>query len=261
MLFEAKGRLVIAPETALPLLPEQLTELMPGWWETLQQPFASAAGGRGALIGRPLGDFERGYTNSVSALGDGAEYRYDKHHLVPFGEFIPAGFRWFTQMMNIPLGDFARGPVAAPSWVFAGQRIAPNICYEDLFGEELAVRFIDVATAPTMLVNHSNIAWFGDTVALPQHLMISRMRALELQRPMVRATNTGMTAVVDHRGRVAAQLPPQQRGVLDAAVEGRSGITPFAAWAGRFGLWPLQLLALAVIAVVVSATRRQGLMY
>jgi apolipoprotein N-acyltransferase len=250
-LRDARGTLVLAPETAIPLLPAQLG---PEAWAQLQAPFAD--GRRAALVGLPLGDFDAGYTNSVAALGVQA-YRYDKHHLVPFGEFIPPGFRWFTALMNIPLGDFARGPLGAPSFAWAGQRIAPNICYEDLFGEELAARFVDAAQAPTMLANVSNIAWFGDTIAIDQHLHISRLRALELQRPMLRATNTGATAVIDHRGRVSAQLPRHTRGVLEAEVEGRVGLTPYAAWAGRWGLWPLVALVAGVLAGFAAAAFRR----
>ncbi len=262
--------LVVAPETAIPLLPSQLADLAPGLWRALSAHFA--APGRAALVGVPLGDFDSGYTNSVVGLsspsghegaadiaaGAGADadadapaYRYDKHHLVPFGEFIPSGFRWFTRMMNIPLGDFNRGVIDPPSFAFDGQRIAPNICYEDLYGEELARRFADTALAPTLFANVSNLGWFGDSSALPQHLNISRMRSLEFQRPMVRATNTGATAVIDYRGRVVARLPAFQRAVLTATVEGRSGITPFAWWAARGGLWPLIGLALAVVLVMV----------
>jgi apolipoprotein N-acyltransferase len=239
-LRDARGTLVLAPETAIPLVPDQLGA---DAWAQFQAPFAD--GRRAALVGLPLGDFERGYTNSVAALAT-TSYRYDKHHLVPFGEFIPPGFRWFTQLMNMPLGDFARGPVAAPSFAWGGQRVAPNICYEDLFGEELAARFADRAMAPTVFANVSNIAWFGDTIAIDQHLHISRLRTLELQRPMLRATNTGATAVIDHRGRVTAQLPRYTRGVLETEVQGRDGLTPYVAWTSRVGLWPLVLLALVV---------------
>ncbi|MDO8419671.1 MAG: nitrilase-related carbon-nitrogen hydrolase, partial [Rubrivivax sp.] len=172
------------------------------------------------------------------------------------GEFIPKGFRWFTEMMNIPLGDFSRGVVDAPSFAVRAQRVAPNICYEDLFGEELARRFAADATAPTMLANLSNIGWFGDTIATVQHLNISRLRALEFQRPMIRATNTGATAVIDHRGVVTAMLAPHTRGVLTARVQGRGGITPYAWWAARAGLWPPVLLALLVVGAF--ALRRPG---
>lgn len=257
-LIDAKADLVVAPETAIPLLPAQMPE---GLWAALRAAFAE--GGRAALVGMPLGDFETGYTNSVAGFSAAAArtplgfYRYDKHHLVPFGEFIPPGFRWFVDMMRMPLGDFARGPLEAPSFAVHGQRIAPNICYEDLFGEELGARFGEPASAPTVFANVSNIAWFGDTVAIDQHLQISRMRTLELQRPMIRATNTGATAIIDHRGVVTHELPPHTQGVLHGTVEGRSGLTPFAWWASRFGLAPLALAALAVLALTVAVRRRR----
>jgi apolipoprotein N-acyltransferase len=183
-LRQATSAIVVAPETALPLLPHQLPD---GYFEGLRSRFAS--GEQAALIGIPLGGFSSGYTNSVIGFRPGAEfYHYDKHHLVPFGEFVPPLFKWFTRMMNIPLGDFNRGPLAQPAFAWKGERFAPNICYEDLFGEELALHFTDPSTAPTVLVNVSNIAWFGNTVAIDQHLQISRMRSLELDRPMLRAT-------------------------------------------------------------------------
>jgi len=256
-LLAARGELVVGPETVIPLLPSQLD---PGYWQELATHFQR--GPQAALIGLPLGDEEVGYTNSAAGLSAATAalplgfYRYDKHHLVPFGEFIPTGFRWFTQLMNIPLGDFNRGVVGAPSFVFRGERIGANICYEDLFGEELAARFADAANAPTMFANISNIGWFGDTVAIPQHLQISRMRTLEFQRPMLRATNTGATAVIDHTGRVTASLAPFTQGVLDASVQGRTGLTPFAWWAARLGVWPLWLLGAAI--VMVSARRGPG---
>ena len=249
-LLAAPGELVIAPETVIPLLPDQLD---PAYWQPLLQHFQNGA--QAALIGLPLGNEAAGYTNSAAGISsrtaalEGGYYRYDKHHLVPFGEFVPFGFRWFTRMMNIPLGDFNRGPLAAPSFAVRSERVAPNICYEDLFGEELATRFTDAAAAPTMFANISNIAWFGRTIAIDQHLQISRMRTLEFERPMLRATNTGATAVIDHRGRVTAALAPHTQGVLDAVVEGRVGLTPFARWAGHLGLWPAWLLALGVVAL------------
>ena len=247
----AGGQLVVAPETAIPLLPSQLNELVPGYLNELIDHFGQP--NRAALIGVPLGDYERGYSNSVIGLAravDGrAPYRYDKQHLVPFGEFIPSGFRWFTELMNIPLGDFMRGARIPPSFAFAGERWGPNICYEDLYGDELALRFTDDDTAPTAFVNVSNIGWFGDTIAVDQHLHISRMRTLEFQRPMLRATNTGFTGVIDHQGRVTAQLAPFTRGLLDAQVQGRSGLTPYAWWGARLGLWPYAIVALLVLGI------------
>jgi apolipoprotein N-acyltransferase len=234
--------LTVAPETAIPVLPAQLP---PEYWNAISDKFA--IGKQGALIGVPMGSYEAGYTNSVLGLQPkAAPYLYAKHHLVPFGEFIPPLFKWFTQLMNIPLGDFNRGAVGQASFEFAGQRFAPNICYEDLFGDELAARFIDPASAPTVLVNMGNIGWFGNSIAIDQHLHISRMRALEFARPMLRATNTGPTVIIDHQGRVTASLPRHTRGALLGEVEGRTSITPFAWWAARFGLLPLWALCFAI---------------
>ncbi|MFM2263126.1 MAG: hypothetical protein RI959_1802, partial [Pseudomonadota bacterium] len=205
--------LVVAPETAVPLLPQDLD---PDYWSGLLGTIQS--GGSAVMLGLPLGNWDDGFTNSVATWTPGAldMQRYDKHHLVPFGEFIPPLFRWFTNLMNIPLGDFNRGAAVQQPLAWAGQRWAPNICYEDLFGEELAASFVS-GSAPTVLVNLSNIAWFGDSVAIDQHRHISRLRSLELQRPMLRATNTGATAVIDHRGHVTDELPRLSRGVLRAS--------------------------------------------
>ncbi len=253
-LLVAHADLVLAPETAVPLLPDQLSEFAPGYWASLVEHFQTS--GSRALIGVPLGDFERGYTNSVAGLSPAPAYRYNKTHLVPFGEFVPQGFHWFTEMMNIPLGDFARGVANPPSFAVQGQRVAPNICYEDLFGEELARRFVDVAKAPTVFANISNIAWFGPSAIDTQHLNISRMRTLEFQVPMVRATNTGATAVIDYQGHVTARLAPYTRGVLEGRVQGREGVTPYARWASLAGLWPLCLGAVAVVLAAVWLPRR-----
>jgi apolipoprotein N-acyltransferase len=246
--------LVVAPETAIPLLPQHLP---PAYWSGLQQHFSQSDRAM-ALVGAPLGSLAQGYTNSVVAMGPASEaaYRYDKSHLVPFGEFIPPGFGWFIRMMNIPLGDFKSGAWDQPSLAWQGQRLAPNVCYEDLFGEELALRFRDPDTAPTALVNVSNIAWFGNTLAVDQHLNISRMRALELGRPMLRATNTGATAIIDHTGRVTGQLARFTRGSLVGSYEGRHGLTPFAQWASAWGLWPLWALCSAVVAVAFWRRQR-----
>ena len=248
-LLNVHSGLAIAPETALPLLPIHLPV---GYWDQLRQHFAT--GSAAALIGVPWKAInaagEPMYSNA--AIGwkpdQTQDYRYEKNHLVPFGEFVPPMFRWFTQLMNMPLGDFKAGGKYPATFDWQGQRIAPHICYEDLFGEELARSFIDPSRAPTVMVNISNIAWFGDTIAIDQHLTIARLRSLEFQRPMVRATNTGMTAVIDHQGQVTAQLPKLSAGVLVASVEGRADTpTWFAQWASRWHLWPLVALCALIL--------------
>ncbi|MDO8768132.1 MAG: apolipoprotein N-acyltransferase, partial [Burkholderiaceae bacterium] len=255
----AKTSLVITPETAIPLLP---TQLPPTYWSRLRQQFS--AGPQAALIGIPLGNRAEGYSNAVLGLkpGVGADpalvppYRYDKHHLVPFGEFIPPFAQWFINLMHIPLGTFRRGDLNQPSFEWQGQRLGLNICYEDLFGEELAQRFANPATAPTILVNVSNIAWFGNTVAIDQHLNIARLRSMELARPSIRATNTGATVIIDARGQVTQSLPRHTRGALVGQVQGRTEITPYAWVVARFWLWPWWLLGLGLVALAAWRTRR-----
>jgi len=246
--------LVVLPETALPLLPDQLP---PAYWAALKQRFAS--GSQAALIGLPMGSERDGYSNAVLGLQPGApDYRYDKQHLVPFGEFVPPFFRWFIRLMDIPLGDFKRGALVQPAFEWQGERLAPNICYEDLFGEEIGAQFADPLRAPTVLVNVSNIGWFGNTVAIDQHLNISRMRALEFARPMLRATNTGATAVIDAQGRVTHALARHTRGALVAEVQGADGLTFHARWVSRFGLAPWWLLGGGVLLLAALALWRSA---
>lgn len=245
--------LVITPETALPVLPAQLPE---GYWQRLRERYAS--GHQAALIGMPMGSLDQGYSNSVVGLqpGQGQSWRYDKHHLVPFGEFIPPWFRWFTELMNIPLGDFQRGGLPQATFNWAGQRIATLVCFETLFSEELVAHFRSSSSAPTILANVSNLAWFGENLAMDQHLNIARARALELSRPLLLASNTGVTAIVDHQGKVVQRAPSQQAFVLRGQVEGRSGLTPYARWLAAWGLWPLLALALLVLGASWVVARR-----
>ena len=256
-LLASPAALTVTPETAIPYLPEQLPADV--WHGLRERP------GQAVLIGSPLRALAKAgaagrYTNAAWAIVPGAAetYRYDKQHLVPFGEFVPPLFQWFVDQMHIPLGEFVRGAPVQMPLAWQGQRIAPNICFEDLFGEELARQFNDPAQAPTLLLNLSNLAWFGDTVALDQHLHISRMRALELQRPLLRATNTGATAVIDAQGRVLQRLPYNTRGALDAEVQGQDGPPTFyARWAGHWGLWPLALCMALLWAVAAGPGLRR----
>lgn len=241
----ARGTLVVAPESVIPFT---RAEIAPVVWARLAHPFE--ANERGLLIGLFTGNAQDGYVNSVVGVGGArGEYLYGKRHLLPFGEFVPPGFRWFVDMLQIPLGDQARGTSGAP-FEIGGQRVRPLICYEDLFGEDIVASVVGPAPA-TIFANVSNLAWFGTALVQDQHLQFSQMRALEFERPVVRATNTGATAVVDHRGRVTTRLPAAAAGTLDASVEGRIGETPYARWLAAFGLWPLALLALALLLALV----------
>jgi apolipoprotein N-acyltransferase len=239
----ARGALVVTPESVIPFT---RAELAGGYWDELVRPFRQS--GRGLLVGMFVGNSDDGFVNStvgVAADAPGSEYRYGKRHLLPFGEFVPPGFRWFVDLMKIPLGDQARGTSGA-AFAVGGQRLRPLICYEDLFGEDIVASVVGPEPA-TVFVNISNLAWFGRWLVQDQHLQFSQMRALEFERPVIRATNTGATAVVDHHGRVTARLPALSKGTLEAVVQGRSGETPYASWLSSFGLWPLALLALALL--------------
>lgn len=247
-LLAAQGDLVVTPESVLPIPKDQLD---PDYWKQLTEPFRS--GPRSALVGTFLGNEQEGYVNSLVGVSNaGEKYSYGKRHLLPFGEFIPPGFHWFVEMMQIPLGDQASGRSQVP-FEAGGQRLRPLICYEDLFGEHMVDSMVDGPEMATVLVNVSNLAWFGRHMVQEQDLQFSRLRTLEFQRPMVRATNTGATAVIDHRGQVAAQLPPLVADTLDAEVEGRRGSTPYARWLAAFGLWPLWLAGLAGLLVLVAS--------
>ena len=227
------ARLVVLPETALPLF----RSAVPRDYLDLLAEHQRARDGD-LLLGLPE-DAGADYYNSVLSLGVSPEGGYRKHHLVPFGEFVPWGFRWAVEMMSIPLGDFASGARDQPPIAAAGQRLAVNVCYEDAFGAER----IAAARTSTLLVNVSNDAWFGASLAPWQHLQIGAMRSLEAGRWQLRANNTGITAVLDERGRVQAQMAPFVTGTLHATAQGREGLTPYL----RFGDAPALLLAAGML--------------
>lgn len=216
------ARLIVLPETAFPLFYDQVPEQV---LDTLRQHARNNDGD--ILIGlpeyAPTAGERGGYFNSVFSLGVSPTQVYRKVHLVPFGEFIPPAFGWVLNWLQIPLSDFSRGSIHQQPLKVAGQRVAVNICYEDVFGEEI----IRQLPAATLLVNVSNVAWFGDSIAPWQHLQIAQMRALETGRYMLRATNTGMTAVVDPEGEVRAQATKFSEAVLTHEVKGYAGTTPY----------------------------------
>lgn len=248
MIYAAKARVVVTPETALPAFLDQLPQ---DYLESLREHARQS--GKEILLGTVEREY-RGrdleYFNSVVTIDDRKMQSYRKRHLVPFGEFIPPGFRWVLAILKIPLSDFGIGAAAQPPLRAAGVAFGIAICYEDIFGEEV----IDALPEANILVNVSNDAWFGESFAADQHLQTSQMRALETGRWMVRATNTGATAAIDQRGRVVSRLPPFVLGTLVESVTPRAGMTPYA----RLGNYPMLLLAAALAAAALLGRRARA---
>jgi apolipoprotein N-acyltransferase len=183
------------------------------------------------ILGLPYGDYKT-YYSSLLVVGE-QEGVYHKRHLVPFGEFVPLQelLRGLVNFFDLPMSGFSAGDKQQTHLVAAGQPLAPSICYEDAFGEEL----IDFLPEATILVNGSNNAWYGDSWAPHQHLQIARMRAVETGRMLMRATTNGISAVVDHHGQVLQASPQFAQHVISAEVQPRQGATPYV----LFGNWPV----------------------
>jgi apolipoprotein N-acyltransferase len=237
LVLQNPARLTVLPETALPLLRH---EVPPALVEQLRN---HARKNGGDIL---IGAFERSngsYYNGVFTLGSADEQHYRKQHLVPFGEFIPLRpvLGWFINgVLDIPMGDLARGDLRQAPLDVAGQQVAADICYEDVFGEEI-IRALPEAT---LLVNFTNDAWYGRSHAAAQHNQISQLRALETGRMMLRATNTGVTSIIGADGRVLQQLPQHEEGVLNGMAQGYEGITPYVRW----GNAAVMLLLIAMLA-------------
>ena len=220
---QSDARLIVLPETAVPLLRQE----MPENYTAILRDHVRQNGGD--II---IGAFERDhgqYYNSVFTIGTAESQSYRKNHLVPFGEFIPLRpvFGWLiNEVLHIPMGDLTSGGIAQPPLNVAGQKVAMNICYEDAFGEEI-IRSLPEAT---LLVNVSNDAWYGNSHAAMQHNQLSQMRALETGRMMLRATNTGVTAIIGRSGRILQMLPQHEEGLLTVRVQGYVGSTPYVRW-------------------------------
>ena len=223
MAVQSDARLIVFPETALPILRNEIPKnYISALKEYLKQHNADVL----------IGSFEKEkgrYYNSMYSEGVSPSQNYRKNHLVPFGEFIPMRWMlgWFiNNVLNIPMSDLSSGGEHQALLNLAGQRIAMNICYEDVFGEEI-IRALPEAT---LLLNTSNDAWYGHSSAAIQHNQISQMRALESGRMMLRATNTGVTSVIDRDGQILDMLPQHTEGVLTANVQGYTGSTPYVRW-------------------------------
>jgi apolipoprotein N-acyltransferase len=239
----SRARLIVFPETAVPRF---LDQVEPGY---LRRLHSIAERNRGDMLLGVLTRRGDDYYNSVISFGAARTQAYHKTHLVPFGEIVPPGFGWTMRVLHIPFSDFSRGGAAQPLIEAAGQRIAVNVCYEDAFGEEIARRLPEA----TLLVNVSNVAWFGDSLAPGQHLQMTRMRALETARMHLTATNSGITAAIDRDGRELSRLAPFTEGRLEVEARGYTGATPYV----MLRDWPAVLFSVLVLAVAVLLARRR----
>ncbi len=240
-------QIIVWPESAIPALANDVGEY-------LDQVRALAASKGSALItGLVRRDPATGnYYNAVAAYSPQEQWYY-KRRLVPFGEFfpVPPMVREWMRLMNLPYSDFGAGPADQAPLAAGGETLAPTICYEDAYGVEQ----LGIVRNSTLLVNVTNDAWFGDSSAPHQHVDISRMRSLETGRPMLRATNDGVTALIAYDGSVLGELPQFQPGVLTGTVAPRVGLTPYV----RFGNWPVLALLYAglVAGLTIGRPRRK----
>lgn len=241
----AKGELVVLPETALPGFLEQIP---PEYLAQLRN--RAIARNQTLVFGIPIAEtgsmpHSSRYANSAITLDERPPQRYDKRHLVAFGEFIPPYFAWVYRWLSIPLADFSPREAVQKPLLVKGVPFAVNICYEDAFGADIGAQ----ASEAELLVNISNMAWFGHSLAADQHAQMSQMRARETEKWMVRSTNTGLTAAINANGEVVSALPQYVTEVLEVRVERRSGVTPYS----RAGDWPFLGLILLVIAITLAS--------
>lgn len=236
MAEQSSAQLIVLPETALPVIASEIPDQLKARLTT------HARQNQGNIL---VGMIEREngeYFNSVLSYGSEQTLTYRKSHLVPFGEFIPlkVAFGWiYRDWLNMPLSDISRGNQYQLPMNVAGEKVAVNICYEDVFGEEI-IRQLPMAS---LLVNVSNDAWYGESYAADQHLQFSQARALETGRMMLRATNTGATAMIDHKGYLIAHAPHFVQTSLDGYAQGYTGTTPYVYW----GNWLFLSLCLGLL--------------
>ena len=239
-----RARLIVFPETAVPRF---LDTVDPRYIEFLADIARRNKGD--ILLGVPTRKAPDEFYNSVLTLGESPRQLYHKVHLVPFGEFVPPGLGWTLRLVNIPMSDFSRGAADQAVLEAAGQKIGVNVCYEDAFGDAIAAQLPQA----TLLVNMSNVAWFGDSLAPAQHLQMAQLRAVETGRMYLTATNTGITAAIDRDGRVLAKLPQFAEGRLETTARGYVGTTPYV----HLRDWPIIVFALGVLVAAAVIARRK----
>ena len=246
MTFTSKqADLIVWPETAVPVLKESAQGYL-----DMMGSFASDR--RSALItGVPIRQVthdQRRYYNGITVTGEG-DGTYLKQKLVPFGEYVPLQdlLRGLITFFDLPMSDFARGPSDQTLLQAKGYQIAPYICYEVVYPEFAA----SLAARSDLLLTISNDTWFGTSIGPLQHLQMAQMRALEAGRWMIRATNNGVTGLIDPFGRITAQIPQFERGILYGEVVPMQKLTPYLKWRS----WPLIILSTLLLGWALMAGR------
>lgn len=244
MTLQSRAQLIILPETAFPLLSTQIPQ------DYLAQLSGHARNNGGDILIGTVESENGLYYNSMLSLGTAPTQSYRKTHLVPFGEFIPLKgvFGWvYENWLQIPLTDLARGGFQQRPMQLSKLAVALNICYEDVFGAEIIKQLPEAS----LLINTSNDAWYGDSLAAYQHLQIAQARALETARMMLRATNTGATAIINPDGSLQAHAPHFTTMSLEGQAQGYTGTTPYVRW----GNWPVLLLLFGSVLILWARGR------
>jgi apolipoprotein N-acyltransferase len=239
------ARLIVWPEAALPQLANEIPQYLG------QQYSIARMHGSDLVMGILRVDENDDYFNSVAVLADRVSF-YDKHHLVPFAEYfpVPRFIRSWLRLMNLPYSDFTAGAAVQPAIAAGGTELDLSICYEDAYGSAN----LGALAKAGLLVNVTNDAWFGHSWARYQHFQIGRMRAIEARRPLLRAANDGISALVGADGKVLAQAPQFTPAVLHGTVVPRIGLPPYA----RTGNWPVVVLGLLGASLAAGIKRRQA---